>query len=147
MVWPSRPKIENIIAPGIVLALPPGEACQTALRYSNRGNESYVLVRAPTLPPAKPPAMPLAYTWSFAVAFSTSQACNIAPLVAKLLQPGFDAVNLIGNIPQNVPPRANHWIPEARAKRPGVEERIRPDTPPTRRPETPRLGVSREGIN
>ena len=39
--------------------------------------------------------------------------------------------------PQNVVPRANHWIPEARANIPGLGERKVPTAAPRKRPEDP----------
>lgn len=40
-------------------------------------------------------------------------------------------------IPQKVLPSANHWKPDATAKRPGFGMRARPTMPPIRRPEHP----------
>lgn len=94
----------------------------------------------PPAAPLIPPAMPLACTFSCVVTLSRPQTSNTIPLdAAQKIK--CQKVSLgrwkLGNLPQNVVPKVNHWIPDARAKSVGVVERRTPANAPIVIPEIP----------
>ena len=139
---PMRPNKENMIVPGSIFARPPFPNISLA----GQQFDSKSSLSAAELPPATPPAMQLAEIGSRGLVFLKSLAWSIKLRVAEIHQHSIKMVMLRRCWPQNVLPKANHCIPEARANKVGVVDRSTPETPPTRRPDVPMGWISIRGL-
>ena len=101
---------------------------------------------APIVAPVMPPADELATTRSSGVGEERSHCHRRVERVAggacsqytRLIGQGARCRQERQDKPLNVPPSANHWIPDAAVKRAGVgEDRRTAATPPVRRPVVP----------